>query len=366
MAGDGRDRVRHHALPGRGRALPPPRPHPRRPAGRAGHGGRAQGRCSRGRAVLEVACPRVAGGARRAGRRSPGCARSRSSARACTWWWRTPRTGGAACADALAAAGNAPAHVERIVPSLEDVFIHYVEEAEAARRGGRRARMRKIWAVARKELRQIARDPLSLIMLARPARVHARAVRLRAQLRRAPRGPGRPGPRQDARPAATCVASFVQLDLLRPRGRAGRRRRPRAPHRARARPRRCWSSPRATARDLAAGRHGAGAAPARRRRRQHRARPSSATRARSWPRPTRGSCAARWPARARRRRAGIDYEPRVCYNPELQLHAVPGARPHRLPADADRGALHRALGRAREGARHHGAAPGDARCARAS
>ncbi len=34
----------------------------------------------------------------------------------------------------LAAAGNRPASVERIVPSLEDVFIHHVEQAEAALR----------------------------------------------------------------------------------------------------------------------------------------------------------------------------------------------------------------------------------------
>jgi ABC-2 type transport system ATP-binding protein len=34
---------------------------------------------------------------------------------------------------ALAAAANGPAQVERIVPSLEDVFIHHVEEAEAQR-----------------------------------------------------------------------------------------------------------------------------------------------------------------------------------------------------------------------------------------
>jgi ABC-2 type transport system ATP-binding protein len=33
--------------------------------------------------------------------------------------------------DALAATGNAPSQVTRIVPSLEDVFIHHVEEAEA-------------------------------------------------------------------------------------------------------------------------------------------------------------------------------------------------------------------------------------------
>jgi hypothetical protein len=36
----------------------------------------------------------------------------------------------------LRRAGNAPVAVERILPSLEDVFIHHVEEAEAASRGG--------------------------------------------------------------------------------------------------------------------------------------------------------------------------------------------------------------------------------------
>ncbi len=37
----------------------------------------------------------------------------------------------------LGAAGNAPASIERIIPSLEDVFIHHVEEAEAALREAR-------------------------------------------------------------------------------------------------------------------------------------------------------------------------------------------------------------------------------------
>jgi ABC-2 type transport system ATP-binding protein len=37
----------------------------------------------------------------------------------------------------LAAEGIAPVAVERILPSLEDVFIHHVEEAEAASREGR-------------------------------------------------------------------------------------------------------------------------------------------------------------------------------------------------------------------------------------
>jgi len=40
--------------------------------------------------------------------------------------------------EALAASGNVPAQVERIVPSLEDVFIHHVEEAEAQRAGAKR------------------------------------------------------------------------------------------------------------------------------------------------------------------------------------------------------------------------------------
>jgi len=36
----------------------------------------------------------------------------------------------------LAAAGNGASSVERILPSLEDVFIHHVEQAEAARQTG--------------------------------------------------------------------------------------------------------------------------------------------------------------------------------------------------------------------------------------
>jgi len=40
--------------------------------------------------------------------------------------------------EALATSGNVPARVERIVPSLEDVFIHHVEEAEAQRAAAKR------------------------------------------------------------------------------------------------------------------------------------------------------------------------------------------------------------------------------------
>jgi ABC-2 type transport system ATP-binding protein len=40
--------------------------------------------------------------------------------------------------EALAASSNLPAEVVQIVPSLEDVFIHHVEEAEAQRAAAKR------------------------------------------------------------------------------------------------------------------------------------------------------------------------------------------------------------------------------------
>jgi ABC-2 type transport system ATP-binding protein len=47
---------------------------------------------------------------------------------------RDAEAGRLMAAEALAAAGNPANSIERIVPSLEDVFIHHVEAAEAARR----------------------------------------------------------------------------------------------------------------------------------------------------------------------------------------------------------------------------------------
>ena len=60
--------------------------------------------------------------------------------------------------------GNVPATVERIVPSLEDVFIHCIE-AQTRPAGSGVMSPRKVWARGLKELRQAARDPLSLAML---------------------------------------------------------------------------------------------------------------------------------------------------------------------------------------------------------
>ena len=90
--------------------------------------------------------------------------------------------------------------------------------------------MRKTWAVARKELRQIARDPLSLIMLVGlPAfMLVLYGFALNFDVRHV--APGRAGPGRQPRPAATSLSAFVQLDLLRRDGRGRGRRRPRAHH----------------------------------------------------------------------------------------------------------------------------------------
>jgi hypothetical protein len=43
---------------------------------------------------------------------------------------RDPQQGQRRVLELLAGDGNLPAHVERIVPSLEDVFIHHVTQQE--------------------------------------------------------------------------------------------------------------------------------------------------------------------------------------------------------------------------------------------
>ena len=176
----------------------------------------------------------------RSTRRAVGAARPRSSARGCTSWSTDAEAEAPRSRSALERGRERARRVERIVPSLEDVFIHHVRGGARPQRRGRVSAVRKIWAVARKELRQIARDPLSLLMLLGAARVHARALRLRAQLRRAPRArwpcrtcdragaqPRAAWPRSSTRPTSTSWPS------------AERRRRPRAAHRARGRPRPC-------------------------------------------------------------------------------------------------------------------------------
>ena len=86
-----------------------------------------------------------------------------------------------------------------------------------ARSDRRRERVvKKIWAVAIKELRQAARDPLSLTMLLGLPAATAAAVRLRPQLRRPPRRPGGAGPRHE-RGEPRADRRLRELDLLRPR-----------------------------------------------------------------------------------------------------------------------------------------------------
>jgi hypothetical protein len=86
-----------------------------------------------GRAILEVVCPRYLAALERLERES---------------WVREatlfgtrihlvvddPVQGVAAARTLLEEAGNVPAEIERIVPSLEDVFIHTVETAETVGR----------------------------------------------------------------------------------------------------------------------------------------------------------------------------------------------------------------------------------------
>ena len=118
-----------------------------------------------GRALLEVACPRILEaqeileqrevGARGLGLRHPHPPRGRG------------RRGGqeARRARSWRAPASSPVSVERIVPSLEDVFIHCIEAEDAARAAAGRMSLRKVRAIAVKELRQASRDPLSLAML---------------------------------------------------------------------------------------------------------------------------------------------------------------------------------------------------------
>jgi ABC-2 type transport system ATP-binding protein len=89
-----------------------------------------------GRVVLEVVAPRV-GEALEAIGAAPWAIETSVFGTRIHVVVRDAEQGRRAIAKLLGAAGNDPLSVERIVPSLEDVFIHHVEEAEAARREAR-------------------------------------------------------------------------------------------------------------------------------------------------------------------------------------------------------------------------------------
>ncbi len=234
------------------------------------------------------------------------------------------RAGGAAHRGRSSTGRQRPGRVERIVPSLEDVFIHCIEQEDAARAAPRRRMSpRKIWAIAGKELRQAAARSAEPGHAPRRADHDAPALRLRDQLRRAPRAPRRcrtwtraaraatswrpssTRPTSTRWPSLSAGADLERLTerrmaravLVIPEGYArdlaGRAAAPRSSS--------CSTAPTPTPRP-----------------------PSSATPRPSSPRPTPSS----WPCRGRRPDRGrpIDYEPRVWYNPELKStqFLVPG------------------------------------------
>jgi ABC-2 type transport system ATP-binding protein len=87
-----------------------------------------------GQAVLEVVAPRV-GEALEAIGGAPWAVETSVFGTRIHVVVRDPEEGRREIARLLEAAGNGASSIERILPSLEDVFIHHVEEAEAARPG---------------------------------------------------------------------------------------------------------------------------------------------------------------------------------------------------------------------------------------
>jgi ABC-2 type transport system ATP-binding protein len=85
-----------------------------------------------GRAVLEVVAPRV-GDALQAVSSAPWALETSVFGTRIHVVVKDAEEGRRRIEERLAGEGNAPIAVERILPSLEDVFIHHVEEAEAAR-----------------------------------------------------------------------------------------------------------------------------------------------------------------------------------------------------------------------------------------
>ena len=132
----GRDRLRHHALPGRGRVSAT--------ALALIHAGRlvALGSVSELKhvfaenAVLEVLAPR-AGEALETIAAQPWAIETSVFGTRIHVMVRDEQQGRREIARLLAGERNTASSIERILPSLEDVFIHHVEEAEAA---GREAR----------------------------------------------------------------------------------------------------------------------------------------------------------------------------------------------------------------------------------
>ncbi len=126
--------ARHHALHGRGRALPQARLHPQRHAARAGHGRRGD-RAARRWSTWSVEGPDLAALARAAARAARRRAGRGVRRRRCTSAGATRAATGAALAPFRADPGSTLA--ARRAASLEDVFIHLMNATPATAPSGK-------------------------------------------------------------------------------------------------------------------------------------------------------------------------------------------------------------------------------------
>ncbi len=83
------------------------------------------------RAMLEVGCPRAVEALESLGRQ-PWVLESSVFGNRLHLLVADAEEGRRRTVELLESAGNAPVHVERVVPSLEDVFIHTIESREGA------------------------------------------------------------------------------------------------------------------------------------------------------------------------------------------------------------------------------------------
>ena len=111
--------------------------------------------------VLEVLCDRAGNGDGRDGRAPGGQGGGPVRHAACTWSATTAEEAMAESAGCWPSAGTGSDRIEKIVPSLEDVFVSLIEARDRAEQPQAEVapmKPRRVWAVARKEFLHVLRD----------------------------------------------------------------------------------------------------------------------------------------------------------------------------------------------------------------